>query len=536
MIRNDLTTQAVQINGAFIEDLISGFTTLKSKGRESLTRSISEYEGSADGTVYKSSKYPCRELVITYVIKGTNYTELLLKQEQLARILNVNNARVIFNDEGDKYYIGSCVMGDIEEKSNGFIAGSYTILCHNPFKTALTETEVNVQTVYETSGADAYSTSVSYQVGDLVVYSNRLYKCKTATSGTWDAANWEAVKGYAFTTVNDGGYTAYPRFEVKFKEDENSGVVSSKGDCGFIQLAKGDARLQFGNPEEESITPVTRYNYNFTKNITGGFAKNSATTMPLGFYNTGTIAASTSGLKPTYGTKAKAWHGVYIYKNANAATDFTFTFTNKLALSTTASTAKKQKGIFTAMLFDGSSNPIAAMHLYKTSTSSTNGTLKYYVWKDGNAQAISTQTINLAKFRKNISSTISREGNKLIFSSGYGATVVGYLDTVDAIASVGFYQGQYDKTSAPTNLIINSKFVDGDTGNTFSSGDVLNINTEDASVIFNNGNGEQLGDVGNDWNNFFLDSGSNTIYLSYSDWVVAGYEPEVKMYYKKRWI
>lgn len=41
--------------------------------------------------------------------------------------------------------------------------------------------------------ADAWSSSVSYAVGDLCIYENALYKCVTATSGNWDASCWEVT-------------------------------------------------------------------------------------------------------------------------------------------------------------------------------------------------------------------------------------------------------------------------------------------------------------------------------------------------------
>lgn len=41
--------------------------------------------------------------------------------------------------------------------------------------------------------AETYSTSTSYAVGDYCIRSSTLYRCKTATSGTWSASNWEVI-------------------------------------------------------------------------------------------------------------------------------------------------------------------------------------------------------------------------------------------------------------------------------------------------------------------------------------------------------
>ena len=42
--------------------------------------------------------------------------------------------------------------------------------------------------------ADVFSASESYSVGDLVIYSDYLYKCIESTSGSWDSTKWSIVK------------------------------------------------------------------------------------------------------------------------------------------------------------------------------------------------------------------------------------------------------------------------------------------------------------------------------------------------------
>lgn len=42
--------------------------------------------------------------------------------------------------------------------------------------------------------SDVFSTSESYNVGDIVIYNNYLYVCIEATSGAWDSSKWSVVK------------------------------------------------------------------------------------------------------------------------------------------------------------------------------------------------------------------------------------------------------------------------------------------------------------------------------------------------------
>ena len=59
----------------------------------------------------------------------------------------------------------------------------------------MNEIKTSVNTIYDALGlgTDTFSTSTSYVVGDLVIYNGMIYKCITATSGTWDPADWSLV-------------------------------------------------------------------------------------------------------------------------------------------------------------------------------------------------------------------------------------------------------------------------------------------------------------------------------------------------------
>ena len=78
------------------------------------------------------------------------------------------------------------------------------------------ETGVKNGVLYPALGAvPAFSTTATYAVGDMVIYSNKKYKCKTAvsTAGEWSSSNWEEYKSdYAKGVAWNGltGYTETP--------------------------------------------------------------------------------------------------------------------------------------------------------------------------------------------------------------------------------------------------------------------------------------------------------------------------------------
>ena len=58
-----------------------------------------------------------------------------------------------------------------------------------------TQVRTNIGAACVDDMADAYDATKTYAVGDLCIYNNRLYKCKTAisTAEAWTAAHWEAT-------------------------------------------------------------------------------------------------------------------------------------------------------------------------------------------------------------------------------------------------------------------------------------------------------------------------------------------------------
>ncbi len=55
-MRTDIPAEAVSINGLYIEDAISGYTTIKTEGREAMPIRHNTYDvGTADGKRIKGS-------------------------------------------------------------------------------------------------------------------------------------------------------------------------------------------------------------------------------------------------------------------------------------------------------------------------------------------------------------------------------------------------------------------------------------------------------------------------------------------------
>lgn len=213
-----LPSEALQINGEFIENLIQGYRTLSVSGREGLSAEIDSYEtGAMDGARIKNKRFPARTIIVKYQIKTESNEAFRRAYNKLASILDTQNATLVFNDETDKFFIGTPYeMGEIEQGTNA-VVGEFSIYCANPFK-------YSVQEYTATAEAGENSILIDYR----------------------------------------GAYKAYPILEADFyKEsegDEGTGTLTGAGDCGFVSFFTDDEKIiQLGNPDEvDAITGIAQ--------------------------------------------------------------------------------------------------------------------------------------------------------------------------------------------------------------------------------------------------------------------------------------
>ena len=62
-----LPSEALKINGAYLENKVTGYRTLYVKGREMLAPDIETYEtGVRDGSTLQSKRFPARTITVGY--------------------------------------------------------------------------------------------------------------------------------------------------------------------------------------------------------------------------------------------------------------------------------------------------------------------------------------------------------------------------------------------------------------------------------------------------------------------------------------
>lgn len=314
-----LPAEALQINGEYIENLIDGYRTLSVSGREALGAELDTFEtGVRDGARLKSRKYPPRTITVKYALNTRSSEEFRDAYNKLGGILNVKDAELVFNDESDKFFIGTpAEIGEVEAGTNHVI-GEFQILCVNPFKYSLVEYE-----------AESF-------LGDKSILIDY--------GGTHKSFPRLVAEFYKETEVGDDGVTA--------------GTLTGSGDCGYVAFFDENKNIiQLGDPDEKDTETVeipakTLLNQTFnTPEAWGATAKglwalNTGTVLPSGVQKVGTLGMGVSSYeKPkapadTSGSLINVWSDGgeprFYFKVTAKATGRTAN-TVKLTVSITAS-------------------------------------------------------------------------------------------------------------------------------------------------------------------------------------------------------
>ena len=501
--RNDLSLDAVKIDGAYIEDLVPGYQTIKAIGRETLQRTIETINLAKDGERLKKTKYPAREIEVTFYVKRDTLADMRESMTTLMSILDKVEKTIIFNGDSDYYYTGTPIIDNsFTETKNGLI-GTFVINCFDPFKYALNQTTV------------------------------------TASGGE-------------FNVSYSGTAKAYPEFEVSFPATrDSSGNNTDESECGYVGFAQmrnnNDFFLQFGDPNEKDYADIVRPAktvLNKTFNATSDWTLNESATLGSSYVQAGTITQNTTDkyMYPSGYGSGSAFHGPCVSKilsDTTGATNFKFTWKQKFNVS-----AKKQYGCSSILLYNKNGNTrtlIAGVHLQKK-TDDKNTKISFYA--DGTT-AKETVTKACSKIG---GASIEKSGTTATITIG-GVTKQYQLSSTTAnliVNEVVFYFGQNKtKTVMSSNYIYSCtrqrySYIDKnvDIENTFQPGDVLTVNTKDATVFLDSGTADvpadYLGALGNDWEDFVLVPGNNTIAVDYSSFATT--PPVFTMKYRERFL
>lgn len=494
---SNLPSEAISINGEHIEEHLPGYRTLYTEGREMLESEVTEIQiGGQNGTRYQYKRDVSREIVVHYQMLSSSPEDFREKFNELARILDQEQMKIIFADEDDKYFIGTKTSFDAPEPGRLSTTGSYTIYCADPYKYSVAE--------------------------------------KTAKN-----------YGSAQVTLENNGSKPVP---VSIK-------ATMKSDNGYIGITLDDRFYQIGKPEE-----VDGEHYEMTEMLFDdhlyedkGWVLNKGITPPVTPTRdqNGTIKYVKESANEGYATtenyaSGNYWHGGSITKivpsdsNGNYATNWRSSFrydfntdgsTNKgVEIGHNSVTYSDADGnIICSVVFEDN-NPSfekSDMYIYvedKRVMALKNTDKTFYATQRGSGPCVDVEKIgNQINIRFNIKGInktylLQHPERELRKVTWYGAAYKSYKNIRNnLLRALNVYKHNVEKYE--------------DIPNYFAKGDVVEVDGDTGDVFINNIYNMDMADIGSQ--PLLLPPGQHTLGIITSSFSSV---PDVEVSFRERWI
>lgn len=142
IVGTDLPTEAMSYNGVYLENEIDGYRTLSVTGRELMESEVTDQEiDGMDGSYYRYKTTPARTITVKYQLRARGSREFRDAFNKMNKLLSGEQVKVIFNDESDKYFIGTKTSNTQVDGGSNNVIGEIEIYCSDPRKYSITEKE-----------------------------------------------------------------------------------------------------------------------------------------------------------------------------------------------------------------------------------------------------------------------------------------------------------------------------------------------------------------------------------------------------------
>lgn len=508
---NALPSEAMSYGGVYLENEIEGYRTLYVTGRELYGAEIKEQStDTIDGSNYIARRYPPRTITVAYQLLATSDKAFRDAYNKMNRLLNGEQVKVIFNDEPDKYFIGTKKGITQNEKGTNFVVGEIEIYCTDPIKYSTTLKEVtasknsNGELVASIENDGSMPATVDYEI--------------TANSDT----------GY-IGIVSNNGIMQFGKIDEAdgetVQQNETLGTINDLLNCADDTMGTIAIHPKYG--VKGTLAKKTWFNNTF-----------------LGFGSEGTIVGDANGGLRTFTFPADS-NG-----DSDGAVNFYSYFHILMWASRMGQTGEMDLGFLTA-----DNKLICGVNWYKTDTSGNTGCYDLIV----------NGTSSNPKLGGKVLRTWSFQTNHL-HSQNPWYWDWGHCDIRKEGADVTFfYWGSYYKYHIPeiekmkcAKVQVSIKAWKNRTGNKFlyylglnrftyqkmhvdkwkdipnrfNSGDVITIDGDKGKFYVNGMNRQQDEILGTKY--FKADPGTSEIKFQVSEWTKT--DPTIKVYIREAWL
>lgn len=475
--------QRMRINGTYLEDTVPGYHTLEVTGRDSIEMDIDSVSfARVDGERYQGKRATARTLTVRFVIEGYGPADFASKLAKLKTALKVTEAQLIFDDEPDKYWIGTPSKLDPEQVGPSACRGEIEILCSDPYKYGLVERSVN------------------FVDGTAEIYYGGTEETRPKIHAVFP---------------EDTGY-------ISFTKNEKTLMFGDETDDGSIPTDP-DANVDYVSARDGAPTAGERWSYN--DGVLPALSAAVGQTGAMGIRTTnGKLYAE------SFGTDNNAWHGPSISYHLHGSKDeWTITVYHRQE-----ATANDQRGFIQIALTDTDGNNVTSCRFIKSTTGSMDAGVDIWIG------ATKKKTVGYSMAKNNAVSgpavtTISKKGGTITYSfngTSYQFTDASLVDVEAKVITIALMKWK-GTTYLNTSRVTGFRFTSPDeavTVRTFWAGDMIDVDCESAEVQVNNVPTHQIGRITNPWDSFKLTPGKNIITMDRSDWAE---EPVAEVTYRE---
>lgn len=488
----ELPAEAMSFNGVCFEQVIPGYRTLSVSGREGLETDIEELTvGANDGAQYQYKQDKPRTITVKFQLLSNSAEEMTDAFNALNGYMGAEQVQIIFNDDPDKYFVGTKSNLSGVEEGRTHTTGSIEIHCADPYKYSVREHE---QTA-DSTGKIAFDYAGTYPAKPKIYVA---MNAQTGFVGFWDNGQRSLIFGD--TSVEKSASASWTSISVKdgkFTASELSGWT----------LNKAPKTINTGS-QDGTITSYTAHGENVVhmshKVATAGLTWCGASMTHL-------IGTDSSGATST--------------KN--------FEFYTRLAFIVGA---VNQVGGLECLVTSQSGQNVAAIVFLKNNVADR---VDVSLYAAGNKLETFTlhvpdsETINTQLGWASGQVSVTRSGD--VFSYEIGGLVRHYRVASDLTAhSVGYYFFGLAKFALPTYMDVRAcgfRWDPGTSTNGFQSGSSLEVDASTGEIKVNGISNPGVGNIHNDWDDFEIEPGSNTISCACSSW--TDITPTYKIRYRE---
>lgn len=225
-------SEAITWNGMDLDKIVPGYHTLKVKGREDSSRTVTSQDRPGDGKIFNYSFYDDKEIVVTFIMQAKTPVEFMQRWDVLRQTLvadNYSEVRFSFADEPGTYRLGT--LKSLSNPNDGKlnVVGTMTIELTQPFK------YFNPKTITIKDGDKLYDTNLSYPVVPDKIVLKKATKPFFKVNGT--KAN------ISFNAAYDGSMDIVIDLQAMTVKRQTSNVMDGLG----LNTTLGSFKIKNGN-------------------------------------------------------------------------------------------------------------------------------------------------------------------------------------------------------------------------------------------------------------------------------------------------